>query len=208
MTTLPLMQQMLGDQWEQLPPALQKHYQYGNNTDTGTLDIDYPGFMQLYLSIMRRLGALINRRGKHIPTTVRKQMRKGTQHWERSILYPDGDTILFKSYWKHAGGNELIEYINAFLGLRMAVHIKDGHLYYEGRHYVLKLGSVLLPIPEWLVLGHATIEEKAVGNECFCMDFRLRHPLFGQLFRYTGEFHTTEEAGQLDPGRGENANNR
>jgi len=208
MTTLPLMQQVLGDQWEQLPPALHRHYQHSDNTDTGLLDIDYPSFMHPYLSIMRLFGALINKRGKNIPTTVPKQMKGDTQYWKRSICFPDGGTVLFKSHWKYAGGNELIEYINSFLGLRMAVHAEDGHLYYEGRHYVLKLGSVLLPVPEWLVLGHTTIEEKALDDEHFYMDFRLQHPLFGQVFRYAGKFHTSPgKAQQLDPGRGENADN-
>ena len=41
MSAIPLMQQALGAQWQQLPPALQAHYQQGRNTDVGALDIDY-----------------------------------------------------------------------------------------------------------------------------------------------------------------------
>ena len=37
MSAIPLMQQALGAQWQQLPPALQAHYQQGRNTDVGAL---------------------------------------------------------------------------------------------------------------------------------------------------------------------------
>ena len=203
-----LMQQALGEQWELLPTALKAHYQQGNNTDSGALDIEYPGFMQLYLNVMRLMGALVNRRGKAVPATVEKWMEGDVQQWKRSIQFPGWDvgvknadkvdrsgkkkakTIYFKSHWIYAGGNQLIEYVNPFLGLRMAVSVKGEVLYYEGISYVLKLGKLLIPIPEWLVLGHTTIVEKALNENEFSMDFRLRHPWFGQLFRYSGVFST------------------
>ncbi len=90
MNTIPLMQQALGEQWAQLPPALQAHYQHGNNTDVGALDIEYPAPMQPYLSFLRLLGALVNRRGKAVPTTVEKWMEGGTQRWKRTLSFADG----------------------------------------------------------------------------------------------------------------------
>ncbi|HFE47963.1 MAG TPA: DUF4166 domain-containing protein [Chromatiaceae bacterium] len=195
MNRQPLMQRALGADWDRLAPALRKHYQHGDNTDTGKLDIAYPRFMQPCLSILRLFGALVDRRGERIPTSVAKRMEGDTQYWRRSIRFPDGRVVLFKSRWQYAGDSELIEYVNAFLGLRMRVRVKAGGLYYEGRHYVLKLGRMLLPIPEWLVLGHTTIEEKALDDERFRMDFRLRHPWFGQVFRYAGEFRVGGEGG-------------
>jgi len=32
------------------------------------------------------------------------------------------------------------------------------------------------------------IVEQAVDERRFAMDFRLTHPLFGEVFRYSGEF--------------------
>jgi hypothetical protein len=183
-----LMQQALGPQWAQLPPALQAHYQLANHTDVGALDIEYPGFMQMPLNLLHGIGALLHRRGEAVPTTVKKWMDGHTQHWQRTISFADGRIIHFKSHWHYGGGNELIEYVNPFLGLRMAVHVDDGKLIYEGRHFVLKLGSLKLPIPEWLLLGHTSIVETAETDHQFTMDFRLRHPLFGQIYRYAGTF--------------------
>lgn len=190
MNTIPLMQQALGEQWAQLPPALQAHYQHGNNADVGALDIEYPAPMQPYLSFLRLLGALVNRRGKAVPTTVEKWMEGGTQRWKRTLSFPDGKVIFFKSHWVYAGGNEVIEYVSPFMGLRMAVAVVEGKLHYSGKHLVLKLGSTLIPIPEWLVLGHTTIMETALDEGGFAMDFRLTHPWFGEVFRYAGIFIT------------------
>lgn len=196
MQTQSLMQKALGAQWEQLPPALQAHYQPGDNRDVGALDIDYPGFMQPYLSFMRLFGALVNRRGKVVPTTVAKWMEGDIQRWNRTITFPDGREILFQTRWVYAGGNELIEYVSPFMGLRMAVRVEDGRLHYSGRHLVLKLGGLLIPVPEWLVLGHTTIIETALEEGGFAMDFRLTHPWLGQVFSYAGKFRT--EHGRSD----------
>lgn len=183
-----LMQQALGAQWDKLPAALQRHYQAGRHTDVGTLDIEYPGFMQLPLSLLHRIGALLHRRAKGVPTTVEKWMDGDTQHWKRTVSLSDGRNIYFRSHWQHAGGNELIEYVNPCLGLRMAVHVADGELHYTGRYFVARLGALKLPIPEWLLLGHTTIIETALDDERFAMDFRLMHPVFGQIYRYAGTF--------------------
>ena len=189
------MQQVLGSQWEQLPTALQLHYQAETNTDIGVLDVDYPRWMQPGLNILRWLGMLVNRRGNGFRTTVEKHMEGEAQHWTRTITLSEGTTILFKSRWVYAGGNEIIEYVNRFLGLRMAAEVRGGKLCYEGRAYVLKLFGRPLPIPEWCLLGHATIVETALDDTRFEMDFRLRHPLLGQVFRYAGVFTVQINAG-------------
>lgn len=190
MTKSNLMQHVLGAQWAQLPPALQAHYQDKTNTDLGVLDIDYPRWMQPCLSLLRLVGALLNQRGKAIPTTVHKFMDGSAQRWQRSVRFPNGTTMVFNSHWVYAGGNELIEFVNSFLGLRMALRVAESKLYYEGKYYVIQLGRLSIPLPEWLVLGHTSIVETAIDANHFTMDFRLQHPLFGQIYRYTGKFTT------------------
>lgn len=184
------MQQALGDQWEQLPEPLRAHYQSRANVDVGALDIEYPRAMQPWLNLLHRVGALINRDDKAVPTTVEKRMQGSVQYWHRRTQFPDGRTVEFRSHWVHTGGNRIIEYVNPVLGLCMAVHVSEGKLYYEGKYFVLKLGKLRLPIPEWLLLGHTTIEEQGVDDTHFAMDFRLRHPLLGQICRYSGIFRT------------------
>ncbi|MBS1190825.1 MAG: hypothetical protein H6R10_2617 [Rhodocyclaceae bacterium] len=186
-----LMQKALGDDWHKLPPALQAHYRFGRTTDVGHMDIEYPRFMQPYLSVLRLFGALVDRGGRQIATVVEKSVVGERQYWRRTIRYADGKEIRFDSFWVSADGNEVIEYVNPVLGLQMAVHVEGNRLHYRGVRFVAKLGRFRLPIPEWLVLGRTTIVEEAVDETHFVMDFRLTHPLLGQVFRYSGKFEAT-----------------
>jgi hypothetical protein len=181
-----LIQKALGDDWDQLHPALQAHYQFVPNMDVGHLDIEYPRFIQPLLHVVHWCGALINRDGQNIATQVAKHSTGERQYWRRTLTYADGQIIQFNSFTVSAGGNQLIEFVNPVLGLQMAVQVQDGQLHYQGVRYVMKLAGLLLPIPEWLALGHTSIVEVGHDNLHFSMDFRLRHPLFGQIFRYSG----------------------
>lgn len=183
-----LMQGALGAQFELLPPALQAHYKAGPAFENGYMDIEYPRWMQPFLSLLRLVGALINRAGQQVPTQVEKSDNGLQQTWLRTIRYGDGAVVYFNSTLVAGAGNRLIEYVNPLIGLETAVHVEAGKLYYEGVRFVVKLGRWLLPIPEWLLLGHTTIVEEAVDATHFAMDFRLTHPLFGQIFRYAGRF--------------------
>ena len=183
-----LMQRALGADWDRLPPALQTHYQVGTTIDTGHLNVEYPRFMQPFLSILSVFGALVNRRGGDVATVVNKRVVGDRQYWRRTLTYPDGKVVYFNSFWVSAENGQVIEFVNPVLGLQMAPFVKAGRLHYRGVRFVAKLGSLLLPIPEWLVLGHTTIVEEAIDETRFAMDFRLTHPLFGEVFRYSGEF--------------------
>lgn len=183
-----LIQQALGLDWEKLPPALQAHYRFGATVETGNMDIEYPRFMQPVWSILSLLGALVDRPGKGVSTVVKKHVVGSRQIWHRTITYADGQVMRFNSFWVAAGNGEVIEFVNPVLGLQMAPYVVGEKLHYRGVRFVAKIGPVTIPIPEWLTLGHATILEEALDDTHFAMDFRLTHPLFGQLFRYYGDF--------------------
>lgn len=183
-----LMQRALGADWDKLPPALQAHYRFGKTTDSGCMDIEYPRFMQPCLSLLRLVGALVDRRGRQVATVVHKSVVGERQYWRRTITYPDGKVVRFNSFWVPAAGNQLIEFVNPMLGLQMAAYVEGGRLHYRGVCFIVKLGCWLLPIPEWLILGRTRIVEEAVDETHFVMDFRVTHPLFGQVFRYAGKF--------------------
>jgi hypothetical protein len=110
------MQKALGDQWQQLPLALKSHYQHNKNSDTGYLNVEYPIYMYPYLTFLHLFGVLINRRGKNLPTTVEKHMQGQIQFWKRTINFPESTRVLFNSFWIYDKNNELIEFINPFIG--------------------------------------------------------------------------------------------
>ena len=188
-----LMQEVLGEHWQKLPKPLKAHYQAQDNCDVGSLSIDYPGFMQPVYFLLGLFGILIARRRGTTPTTVHKQIRNRKQIWSRQVYLSPDKEVKFNSVWVHAGAGRIIEYVNPMFGLCMSVYVMDGRLHYQGKYYVLNLGFVRLPIPEWLLLGHATIVESAVNNELFSMDFRLIHPWIGQVYRYSGVFRTVSK---------------
>lgn len=183
-----LMQQALGADWEKLPPALLAHYRFGTTVDTGSMDIEFPRFMQPVWSILKLFGALVDRKGNGVMTIVEKSVVGERQVWRRTITYPDGHVVRFDSFWVAAGNGDVIEFVNPVLGLQMVPYVVGDKLHYRGVRFVAKLGPVTIPIPAWLTLGHATIVEEALDDTRFAMDFRLTHPLFGQLFRYSGKF--------------------
>lgn len=182
------MQTALGASWQQLPPALQTHYGEGHTRDVGALDIEFPRWMQPWLSLLHMVGALVPRRGKAVETVVDKTVIGERQLWKRVIRFADGQEIRFNSHWESAPAGTLIEYVNPLLGLQMRPEVIADRLHYQGVRFVIRLGRWRLPIPEWLVLGHTSIVEEAIDSERFRMDFRLTHPLFGEVFRYAGEF--------------------
>jgi len=194
-----LMQQALGDQWHALPQGLKAHYDHdetGANYAEGVLTVDYPWFMQWPLSLLKLMGALLNRRGKDLRTTVAKTMKDGQQYWHRVIEYPNGKNIAFKSLFTMTKDKVFIEYTSRFLGLKMKPFVEDRRLRYESCGYVLKLGKLMVPIPEWLALGHGSIVETSVSDDTFEMDFRLKHFLFGEIFSYKGRFKTLSNLGE------------
>lgn len=183
-----LMQRVLGSHWDRLPPALQAHYRAGTTVEEGRLDVEFPGFMIPVLAVLALVGALLRRRGRQLPTVVERRPVEDRVHWRRRITYPDGHVAAFDSEWVAAGDGELIEYVNPLLGLRMAVSVDGQRLKYRGICYVLRLGRLQLSIPNWMALGRVDIDEVALDASRYEMDFRLQHPLFGQIFRYSGTF--------------------
>lgn len=192
-TQVSLMQSLLGQGWAQLPPALQAHYRYGRSIDRGQMAVEFPRFMAPVLWLLRRLGALVHRAHPQVHTLVEKHLLRETQDWRRTLTYPDGRRIHFNSRWVRGGEDSLIEFVNPWLGLHMRVWVEEGRMRYRGLRFVLKLGRHLITLPESL-LGHTEIVEWGVDARHFAMDFRLTHPLLGQVFRYGGAFEVEVEA--------------
>ena len=183
-----LMQRALGADWHRLSPALQAHYREGVTVEAGHLDIEFPRFMFPFLTLLALLGALVNRRGSRLPTVVERRPLDERLQWRRRITFPGGQVAAFDSHWVAVGGNELVEFVNPVLGLQMAVWLDGPRLRYRGVRYIVQLGRWRLPVPAWLAPGDVDIVEEALDPRRYAMDFRVRHRLFGQVFRYSGVF--------------------
>lgn len=186
----------LGAAWEQLSPTLQAHYRGGSVCEVGTLDVKFPAWMRPLLWVLRWLGALVHRRAAQVHTVVERHTPdpQGTrQTWKRTLTYADGQVLRFDSVWVLEPDACLVEYVNPWLGLQIAPYVRDAALHCEGVCLVLRLGRWRWHLSERWLLGHTVIDEYAIDERHFAMDFRLIHPWFGQVFRYAGRFAVDQD---------------
>ncbi|NOQ35732.1 MAG: DUF4166 domain-containing protein [Methylococcaceae bacterium] len=191
----PLLKQVLGTDWDKLSPVLRQHYDVPNAKTnrcvlTGTMEIDYPLFITPLIKIIRLFGGLIDIKGQQVSTQVEKwgEPDNAFLHWRRTMQTADGQQTIFASKMAYRAENELVELINLGFGLRLKVSEDNGDLLYQSNGHLLKLMGFCIPIPDWLVLGHATIREHALSDNNFRLEFVIRHPLCGETYRYGGVF--------------------
>lgn len=194
-----LMQQVLGKDWSKLPAVIQHHYQLNpaqkNFTVAGTMAIDYPFWIKPILMITRLMGALIDLKGENMQVKVHKWIVDDPLilHWRREIQAADGKHTVFSSRMEFQKANELIEFVGGGFGIRLKLSVEEGKLVYRSQGHLLKLGSFVIPVADWLVLGHATISEQALSDDSFVLDFTIVHPLFGKTYSYGGVFYLSPD---------------
>lgn len=192
----PLFARVLGDGWSDLGAIIRRHYflracSGDRVTVSGTMDEVYLSPAAKLLSpLSRMVGALVPYGGTDIPIEVHYEAPQGSEaiHWDRVFRFPGRAPYHFRSRMVMVEPGEIIEFVRFNIGLRMRVTAEDGALVFRDTGYVWRLGSIDLPIPGRLLLGRAYVEERPEGEDRFSMRMNLRHPLLGELFRYSGRF--------------------
>lgn len=187
-----LIQQALGDDWRQLPRVIQQHYEVGEGQSTcleGAMTIAYPNAMLPVIWLIHQLGGLVFRRGINVHTRVEKTgSTDNLLHWRRTMTYRDGKTAHFRSQMAYVADHELIETIGYGFCLRLKIDVSNGDLIYRSKGHFWQWGRIRLTIPDWLLLGSATISEQALSDDEFYLDFTIRHPWWGETYSYRGSF--------------------
>ncbi|MGZ5030834.1 MAG: DUF4166 domain-containing protein [Methylobacter sp.] len=190
-----LMQRVLGNDWEALPPVIQRHYQITLPqqaiTVTGNMNIDYPYWLTPVIKMLRLFGALVDLKGEGLAVQVKKwrQTDPSILYWRRHIQAADnGKPCVFASRMVWQKDHELIELVGMGFGIRLKLSVEQGKLVYQSRGHLLQLGPLTLPIPDSLLLGHALITEQALSEDTFQLDFQIVHPLWGKTYYYGGVF--------------------
>ncbi|MCG8425867.1 MAG: DUF4166 domain-containing protein, partial [Chromatiales bacterium] len=178
-----------------------QHYAISPGSDTqmtinGHMDeVYHSNIAKLFLLPGRLFGALVPYKGKNIATEVKNWTttnNSSAMFWHRTLLFPGRHPVIFKSRMEHIQKNEIIEFVKYGMGIRMQMSVEEKALVFKSIGYTWKLGSLHLPIPNWMILGDATIIEKALSDEQFHIDFQIIHPLLGRTFSYGGIFEITE----------------
>jgi len=189
--SISLMERVLGDDWHKLPAVIQKHYQLIGEQQScleGTMEIAYPSYLYPLVWLIHMLGGLVLWRGAAVHAEVDKSADGEILQWRRTMTYADGKIDYFRSQMHYLDKHELIETIGFGFGLRLNVSVCNGDLLYRSSGHFWRCRSYRLNIPDWLLLGTATISEHAVSEDEFYLDFTIRHPLCGLTYYYRGNF--------------------
>ena len=191
--------QALGSDWSALGLSIRRHYDLPLNTNKqlsieGTMDVSHSVLGKVFITISRLFNALVPYKGHRVPVTVSNWTEPGSEamFWHRTFMFPGKKPVVFRSRMEFAGGNEIVEYVKFGLGIRMTLSAEGETLRYDSCGYRWRLGPLRLNIPDWLLLGTATIREIPTGGNTFKVEFDLNHPLWRRPFGYSGQFALCE----------------
>ena len=191
----PLFRQILGAQWDGLPPVMKKHYAVRPFSDDvvtseGRLDVN----ISPLVSVMARLtGMLLAYSGKNVPVTVVfRSDRAGAFRFDRTFHFPDKGDVTFRSRMEWIRGNELVEFMRFGIGWKLAYEWDGSKMILRHKGYVWRILGVMLPVPMALVMGEGHAEEVPLSDDSFSMWTHAKHPLLGKTFAYAGQFSITE----------------
>lgn len=188
-------QELLSNKWDLVDPAIKKHYGIKEGEKSrlkGVLAVKHGTFFKLLMPFIRLTGALVPVEGDDFAVTVENKVIDNTFYWHRWFT-KNNKTYEFKSKMQLYKG-DVIEIVGFNIGIRMGVDVIDGAIVYEDKGYIIKLGSLIVPIPLRLFMGKSDIKEFTDKNtpHDLEMDFVVNHPLFGFGFSYKGYFNFTK----------------
>jgi hypothetical protein len=196
----PIFQPVFGPQWRQLPTLMQQRYAnrpYSDDVVTveGTLTIRRSALARVLSPLLRLAGALVPYDGGPVPVTVhfRSEPQGDGYIFDRHFHIPGRAPYHFRSRMRQAGGNEVVECMRIGIGWRARFSWDGQRVAMAHVGYALPLAGHWLSLPlEWL-LGCGTAWEQPLDGQRFAMAMEIRHPLWGLVYAYSGEFTLTAQ---------------
>lgn len=199
MSSEPIFKSIFAEQWKNLPPVMYKHYAnrpYTRDLVTvkGTMKVELSLLARLLSPLLRITGALVPIAGKNIPVTVHFRSEPDTNRYvlDRIFHFPGKPPYRFHSCMMPLGGSEIIELMSMGIGWHASYRYEGGKILIEHHGYKIKLFRKLIRLPLEFLLGKGYAEEEALSEDRFKMYMDLRHPLFGKIYIYSGEFAVME----------------
>jgi hypothetical protein len=112
----------------------------------------------------------------------------GAIHWDRAYAYPGRPTLTIASRKEAAPDGRLLEITRGGLGMRLAVSIEAGALFFRSTAYFWRVADLDLPIPLMLTPGRACVVHRDLGGGRFHFGLSFVHPLAGETFHNAGDF--------------------
>ncbi len=191
----PIFSKVFGDQWCLLPPIMHKHYANRPFCDeehvaVGEMDIRCARPLAWLATIFKFVGGIPALNANKVEVRVRFRSSKNTRslHFVREFFYKGESPHIFHSHMTHRQHGSVSE-VTKF-GLVWRSHFTWNGvavlLAHEG--YAFSLLGYELPVPLTWLLGSVHAEEHPIDEECFRMKMEVRHPLWGFVYGYRGQF--------------------
>ena len=193
----PIFQKIFGpEQWDKLPPVFHKHYankphSHDKVTTEGKLNIKCAWYLKPFLKLFRAMPAYD---GQDIITNVTfiSSPSDATYKFERIFHYPNRAPHYFISSMRQIQHNEIAEVMSFGLTWHAYYSFDGDYVRLKHKGYSLHLFGKYIPIPATWLIGSGNAKEWALDDDHFAMQMDITHPLFGQLYEYTGSFYIKE----------------
>lgn len=191
----PIFKAVFGEDWDNLPPVMHKHYgnsPYSSDLTTveGTLDVQCAGPIKFLAPLFWFMRGIPPYTEKNVPVSVSFESDKESNsfHFKRIFNFRTRQKYSFNSRMMHVQGNEVVEIMWSGFGWRMNYVWEEERVKLKHKGYVFHLLGYLIPLPLTFFLGQGNAEEIAVDEENFDMKVAITHPWWGKVYQYKGRF--------------------
>jgi hypothetical protein len=180
-----------------MPPALAQQFLRSDPVRLGGVmhKVWHRPILRPIFWLLGRLGILVGKTGRDIPTTLTVEPVQDGQLFRRSFHFEP--TVQFSSLTTYnAEAHSVVEWLGPRNALGMVWNISfrpPGTLVLVTCGWVLRLGRAHLPIPSWLwpwTLGRADTIQYADEDrqDTVHIELVIHHALLGEMFGFTGTF--------------------
>lgn len=191
----PIFQSIFGDQWDELPIVMKRHYSNRPYTQdatvvTGALDVLCKPPLLYVSRLMRLLGQIPTRNETNVPVTVTFQsdLYSKSFYFNRIFNFANSKPYKFQSRMLQIEGGEVIEIMRFGLAWKLQYAWDGEKVILSHRGYALQFFGHLIPLPLTIIMGAGYAEEYPVDDNTFDMETHIIHPWWGKIYEYKGRF--------------------
>ncbi|MFK8067705.1 MAG: DUF4166 domain-containing protein [Gammaproteobacteria bacterium] len=197
----PIFKNIFAESWNDLPPVMKKHYaNYPYSDDItvvdGILDFSCSGPIKWFAPLFWLMNGIPPLNETNVPVSVSFESDKNSNafHFNRVFHFNNRKPYHFRSKMIQTKGNEVIEVMRFGFCWKMNYLWEENRVMLKHKGYLFKLFKFHIPIPIEFILGKGYAEEVAVDDKTFEMQVNISHPLWGEIYRYTGRFVVKQES--------------
>ena len=185
------------EEWGRLPLAVWRRFSKrlaGGSTIVYVGEVDHAFHSRIgwWIAQLARIvgGPLPTGRETGVPivVTVTEDPASGGQVWTRMCARRCGFPQVIHSAKRFAGPTGLEEYVGFGISMALRLSVEGEALVFRSAGYLVSLGRLRLPLPEWLTPGALTVSHADLGDGAFRFTLQVLHPRYGEIVRQSAVF--------------------